>query len=70
MHDVLCVVGKSSATVTFTDHKDTSSGIDELEHDSYHASAATAKLMVLNSSGIIGRVLSCISLMHDTGSNS
>lgn len=56
--------------ITFVDHKDPSSGIDDLEHHSCHASAATAKLMVLNSSGIIGQVLSCISLMHDTGSNS
>lgn len=52
----MCCCGALSYSIaTSVDHKDPSSGIDDLEHHSCHASAATARLMVLASWGIIGK---------------
>lgn len=45
----------SYCSVTSVGHKDPSSGIDDLEHHSCHASAGSARLMVLASWGIIGK---------------
>lgn len=63
-----CCGALSYCIVTSVDHKDPSKGTGDLEQHSCCASAA--RLMVLACWSIIGKVLSCISLMHDTGANS
>lgn len=63
-----CRGALSYCIVTSVDHKDPSKGTGDLEQHSCRASAA--RLMVLACWSIIGKVLSCISLMHDTGANS